>query len=95
MPVIMLPKPEEMVDTVSMTPRPPMMPMYRQAMTMPMEALSFRTMMHTRMMAIAITRCRMSSAGDTIVLTSFLFCAMQAIAENCLLAGFIKHRGDE
>ena len=78
--VIMLPKPEEMVDTVSIRPRPPMTPMYRQARTMPMEALSFRTMMHTRMMAIAITRCRISSAGDTIVL---FFLSLSRRARNC------------
>ena len=66
MPVIILPKPEEIVDTVSIRPRPPIPPMYRQASTIPMEALSFKTMMHTRMMAMATARCKISMAGVII-----------------------------
>ena len=71
MPVIILPKPEEMVDTVSIRPRPPIPPMYRQASTIPMEALSFKTMMHTKMMAMAMAKCKISIAGVTIDVSPF------------------------
>ena len=71
--VIMLPKPEEMVSIVVIRSRPPATPMNRLARTMPMEALSLRTMMQNRMIAIAITSATISIAGDTIESVPFFF----------------------
>ena len=69
--VIMLPKPEEMVDAVVSRSRPPATPMTRQAMTMPMAALSLRTMMQNRIIAIATTRAAINIPGLAISVIPF------------------------
>ena len=64
--VIMLPKPDEMVDAVVSRSRPPARPMTRQAITMPMAALSLSTIIQNKIIAIATTSAAISIPGLVI-----------------------------
>ena len=70
--VIISPKPDEIVVAVVSRSRPPATPINRQAMTMPMAALSLSTIIQNRMIAIATTKATISIAGLAISFSPFL-----------------------
>ena len=69
--VIIFPNPDAIVDVVVSKSSPPITPITKQAITIPIAAFNFNTIIQNRMTAIATTRAKINNPGD-VILFSFL-----------------------